>query len=133
MTLKVVLFSETSFQHPLVQQKQSRPFYLNWQENLLVFRFVFQRKISYNISPLIEWLTYLLRGNVSLVDLTLNLEKDTSLAEIISTLDKASKGALQGVLSVEYNELVSCDFQGNPCSAVIDAKACVELNPRVRN
>ena len=69
---------------------------------------------------------------MSLVDLTLNLEKETSLAEIISTLEQASKSRLQGVLSVEHNELVSCDFQGNPCSAVIDAKACVELNSKVR-
>jgi len=71
------------------------------------------------------------RNNVSLVDLTINLEKDTSLAQIISTLEKASAGALRGVLKVEHDELVSCDFQGNPHSCVVDAEACVELNSRV--
>jgi glyceraldehyde-3-phosphate dehydrogenase/erythrose-4-phosphate dehydrogenase len=70
--------------------------------------------------------------NVSLVDLTLNLEKETSLEEIISKLDIASKTSLKGVLAVEYDELVSCDFQGNSHSCVIDAKGCMELNPKVR-
>jgi glyceraldehyde 3-phosphate dehydrogenase len=66
-----------------------------------------------------------------LVDLTVNLEKSTSLVEILKTFDEASLGAMEGVLHVEHDELVSCDFQGNSHSAVIDAKACVELNPKV--
>jgi glyceraldehyde 3-phosphate dehydrogenase len=35
-------------------------------------------------------------------------------------------------MNVVDEELVSCDFLGNPCSAVIDAPACVELNDKVR-
>jgi glyceraldehyde 3-phosphate dehydrogenase len=66
-----------------------------------------------------------------LVDLTVNLEKSTSLAEILKTFDEASLGPMEGVIHVEHDELVSCDFQGNSHSAVIDAKACVELNPKV--
>jgi glyceraldehyde 3-phosphate dehydrogenase len=65
------------------------------------------------------------------VDLTLNLEKETSLPEIIAAFEAASKNNLAGVLTVEHDELVSCDFQGNPFSCVIDAKACVELNSKV--
>lgn len=68
---------------------------------------------------------------MSLVDLTINLENETSLAQILSQLGMASMGPLKGVLTVEHSELVSCDFQGNPHSCVVDAKACVELNPKV--
>ena len=71
------------------------------------------------------------RCNVSLVDLTVNLEKSTSLAEIFEKFKEASIGAMKGVVQVEVDELVSCDFQGNSHSAVIDAKACVELNSKV--
>lgn len=68
---------------------------------------------------------------MSLVDLTINLEHETSLVEILSQLELVAMGSLKGVLTVEHSELVSCDFQGNPHSCVIDAKACVELNPKV--
>lgn len=65
------------------------------------------------------------------MDLTLNLEKPTSLSEILHKLVTASETTMKGVLSVENDELVSCDFQGNPSSCVIDAKDCVELNDKV--
>ncbi|KAH8653248.1 hypothetical protein BGZ60DRAFT_387141 [Tricladium varicosporioides] len=69
-------------------------------------------------------------NNVSLVDLTINLERETSLQEILSTLEESSRGVLKGVLAVERNELVSCDFQGNQHSCVVDALASVELNSK---
>ena len=72
-------------------------------------------------------------ANVSLVDLTINLETETSIADIMSTLDKASQGPLKGVLAIEQDELVSCDFQGNPHSCVVDVMASIELNSKVSN
>lgn len=71
------------------------------------------------------------RCNVNLVDLTLNLVRPTSRKNVIRTLENASESSLKGVLRVENVELVSCDFQGNPYSCVIDAEACVELNSRL--
>lgn len=68
---------------------------------------------------------------MSLVDLTVNLEKETSLAQIMDEFQTASLGGMKRVLHVEQDQLVSCDFQGNSHSAVIDAKACLELNPKV--
>jgi glyceraldehyde 3-phosphate dehydrogenase len=65
--------------------------------------------------------------------LTVNLEMSTSLTEVIKAFEKASFGEMRGILYVEGDELVSCDFQGNSHSAVIDTKACVELNPKVAN
>lgn len=59
--------------------------------------------------------------NVSVVDLTFNAERETSLEEIHQILKEASEGELKGVL--EYNEepLVSVDFNHNPASSIFDA------------
>lgn len=66
-----------------------------------------------------------------MIDLTVSTEKPTSLAEILSALRVAAKSDMAGVLRVTDEELVSSDYNGSPYSAVIDAPACVELNPHV--
>lgn len=66
--------------------------------------------------------------NVSMVDLTVATDKPTSLSKILSTFEEASRTTLSGVLAVENDELVSSDFLGNSCSAVVDAKASKQLN-----
>lgn len=68
---------------------------------------------------------------MSLVDLTVHLDKATSLDQIIQAFQESSQGYMEHIMHVESDELVSCDFQGSSYSAIIDAKACVELNPRV--
>lgn len=68
--------------------------------------------------------------NVSMVDLTVATTQSTSLSQILSAFEDASKTSLSGVLTVEHDELVSSDFLGNSCSAVIDAKASKELNDK---
>ena len=65
-----------------------------------------------------------------MVDLTVATSRATSLAEILSVCREAAKGDLAGVLSVEEEELVSCDFLGHSSSAVVDAKASKALNDR---
>lgn len=70
-------------------------------------------------------------ANVSMVDLTIQLEKPTSLEEIMNAFRVASKGDLQGIVNVEEEELVSCDFLGHPCSAIVDVKASLALNTHV--
>jgi len=59
--------------------------------------------------------------NVSLVDLTLIVSRDTSIEEVNETIKAASEGAMAGVL--EYNELplVSIDFNHNPASSIFDS------------
>ncbi|RLL95407.1 hypothetical protein CFD26_104834 [Aspergillus turcosus] len=68
--------------------------------------------------------------NVSMIDLTISTEQPTSLAEILAAFRRAAKSELAGVLAVSDEELVSSDYLGNPHSAVVDAPACVELNPQ---
>lgn len=66
--------------------------------------------------------------NVSVVDLTVHLKKDTSYSEIILCLEKAQKNKLNGILKVTQDELVSSDFMSDPHSSIVDAKAGIELN-----
>jgi glyceraldehyde 3-phosphate dehydrogenase len=66
--------------------------------------------------------------DVSLVDLTFKTKKATSLKEILSKLEEASKGDLKGILDVTYDEVVSQDFVSETRTSVIDAEASLELN-----
>jgi glyceraldehyde 3-phosphate dehydrogenase len=59
--------------------------------------------------------------NVSLVDLTVQLDKPAKVEEINAALKKAAAGPMKGVLDVVDDELVSIDFRGNPHSSIVDA------------
>ncbi len=59
--------------------------------------------------------------NVSLVDFVATVEKRTSAAEVNQAFARAQAGALQGVLSLCTEPLVSIDFNGTAFSAVVDA------------
>jgi glyceraldehyde 3-phosphate dehydrogenase (phosphorylating) len=60
--------------------------------------------------------------NVSLVDLTVELGKNATAAEINGAMKEAANGKMKGVLQVTEEELVSIDFRGNPHSSIVDAK-----------
>jgi glyceraldehyde 3-phosphate dehydrogenase len=59
--------------------------------------------------------------NVSLVDLTAELERDATTEQINAAFRTAAGGALKGILEVQDAELVSVDFIGNPHSAIVDS------------
>lgn len=59
--------------------------------------------------------------NVSLVDLTFQASRDTTIDEINEIMKTASEGALQGVLEYSDGPLVSIDFNHNPASSSYDA------------
>ena len=59
--------------------------------------------------------------NVSLVDLVVETEKATSVAEVNAALKKAAEGPLKGILEFCEEPLVSCDFNGCPASSTVDA------------
>ena len=58
--------------------------------------------------------------NVSVVDLTLKMKRDTTIEEINTILEEAANGELNGVLAVNKAPLVSCDFNHHPASSVFD-------------
>jgi len=58
--------------------------------------------------------------NVSLVDLTVELEKAASVADINKAFQNAEETYLKGILRYTEEPLVSRDYNGEPCSAVVD-------------
>lgn len=68
-------------------------------------------------------------ADVSLVDLTVRLEKQTSYQEIKDAMKKASENELKGILGYTEDEVVSQDFVSEPRTSVFDAGAGLELNP----
>ncbi len=58
---------------------------------------------------------------VSVVDLTVTVNKEVSAEKVNGALKQAAEGKLKGILGVEEHELVSADFKGNPLSSIIDA------------
>lgn len=58
----------------------------------------------------------------SVVDLTVNLKKSTSLADLNKALDTAAKGAMKGILAYTEHPIVSSDIVGDPHSSIIDGK-----------
>lgn len=66
--------------------------------------------------------------DVSVVDLTVRLEKSASYEEICKALKAASEGELKGILGYTEDDVVSTDFLGEVCTSVFDAKAGISLN-----
>jgi len=67
-------------------------------------------------------------ADVSVVDLTVKLSKETTYQEIIASLKKASKGSLKGILDVTEDDVVSQDFVSDTRTCIVDAKAGIALN-----
>jgi glyceraldehyde 3-phosphate dehydrogenase len=59
--------------------------------------------------------------NVSIVDLTVELQKATSADDANAAFRKAAGGRMKGVLVVTDEQLVSIDYRGNPASSIVDA------------
>jgi len=67
-------------------------------------------------------------ANVSVVDLTVILEKQTSYEEIKETFKNASENELKGVLGYTEEAVVSQDYVGSPLTSNFDANAGIELS-----
>src|SRR5712692_4579287 len=68
--------------------------------------------------------------DVSVVDLSVELGKSTTVEDINAAFDEAASGELQGILSVSHEELVSSDFKGDPHSSIVDAPLTLMLSPQ---
>ncbi len=66
--------------------------------------------------------------NVSVVDLTVRLEKETSYEEVCKAMKEASEGELKGILGYTNEDVVSSDFIGDARTSVFDEKAGIQLN-----
>lgn len=67
-------------------------------------------------------------ADVSVVDLTVKLEKTTSYEEVMAALKSASEGAMSGILGFTEELVVSQDFIGDARTSIVDANAGIQLN-----
>ncbi len=67
--------------------------------------------------------------DVSVVDLTVRLKKETSYAEICAAMKAASEGELKGILGYTEDQVVSNDFTGDTRTSIFDAGAGIQLSP----
>jgi len=67
-------------------------------------------------------------SDVSVVDLTCELNKPATYAEICAVMKAASQGAMKGVLGYTEDKVVSTDFRGESCTSVFDADAGMALD-----
>ena len=68
--------------------------------------------------------------DVSVVDLTVKLQKETTYEDICKAMKKASLGELSGILGYTDEAVVSSDFIGDPRTCIFDEKAGIMLSPK---
>lgn len=68
--------------------------------------------------------------DVSVVDLTVKVSKETSYEEICTAIKTASEGSMKGIIQYTNEQMVSSDFVGNHYSCIFDEKAGIALNSR---
>ena len=67
-------------------------------------------------------------SDVSVVDLTVELNKEASYADICAAMKAASEGPMKGVLGYTTEKVVSTDFRDESCTSVFDAEAGIALD-----
>ncbi|HIZ85985.1 MAG TPA: type I glyceraldehyde-3-phosphate dehydrogenase, partial [Candidatus Coprenecus stercoravium] len=68
-------------------------------------------------------------SDVSVVDLTVELEKPAAYEDICKAMKAASEGELKGILGYTEEAVVSTDFRGDSHTSIFDAKAGIQLDP----
>ena len=67
-------------------------------------------------------------SDVSVVDLTVELDKGASYEEICAAMKAASEGSMKGVLAYTEDSVVSTDFRGEACTSTFDAQAGIQMD-----
>ena len=67
-------------------------------------------------------------SDVSVVDLTVELNKEATMAEICAEIKAQSEGALKGVLGYTEDKVVATDFRGDTRTSIFDADASIALD-----
>ncbi len=68
-------------------------------------------------------------SDVSVVDLTVELNKEATYAEICAAMKEASEGEMKGILGYTEEAVVSTDFRNDARTSIFDAKAGIQLDP----
>ncbi len=67
-------------------------------------------------------------SDVSVVDLTVELNKEATYEQICAAMKAASEGPMKGVLGYTKDKVVATDFRGESCTSVFDAEAGIALD-----
>jgi len=67
-------------------------------------------------------------SDVSVVDLTVELDKPATYEEICAEMKAQSQGALKGVLGYTEDKVVATDFRGDARTSIFDAEAGIALD-----
>jgi glyceraldehyde 3-phosphate dehydrogenase len=67
-------------------------------------------------------------SDVSVVDLTVELNKEASYADICAAMKAASQGDMKGILGYTEEKVVATDFRGSPAPSTFDAEAGIALD-----
>ena len=67
-------------------------------------------------------------SDVSVVDLTCELNKEATMAEICAEMKLQSQGALKGILGYTEDKVVATDFRGDTRTSIFDAEASIALD-----
>ena len=68
--------------------------------------------------------------NVSILDISLELDKDTTVEKVHDIFTAEAKNKMQGIISINTEPLVSTDYIGNPYSAIIDSLSTNVIDKR---
>lgn len=69
-------------------------------------------------------------ANVSVIDLNLILKNPANYDEICAKVKEASENEFKGIIEYVDDEVVSCDFIGDPCTCIFDSREGIELNDK---
>ncbi len=67
-------------------------------------------------------------SDVSVVDLTVELDKNASYEDLCAAMKSASEGPMKGVLAYTEDKVVSTDFRGESCTSTFDAEAGIQMD-----
>jgi glyceraldehyde 3-phosphate dehydrogenase len=67
-------------------------------------------------------------SDVSVVDLTVELKKETTYEQICAVMKSTSEGEMKGVLGYTEEKVVSTDFRGDARTSIFDAEAGIALD-----
>jgi glyceraldehyde 3-phosphate dehydrogenase len=67
-------------------------------------------------------------SDVSVIDLTVELENEASYEDICAAMKNASEGSMKGVLAYTEDKVVSTDFRGESCTSTFDAEAGIAMD-----
>ncbi len=67
-------------------------------------------------------------SDVSVIDLTVELETEASYEDICAAMKEASEGSMKGVLAYTEDKVVSTDFRGEACTSTFDAEAGISMD-----